>query len=215
MKNPPDESRYNYQTYNTPDRLASYFYQFKELSSHTGEGGLIINIGIGSDFLNWYIKTYAAAPYKILGVDINPVLKPRIASSVMALGLRDGIADCVLCCQVLEHMAFLGFETALREIRRIVKDTGTVILSLPDSSFYIQASLKLPKMRFKGTLPLSFIKARQHPDDKKHFWEINKAGYSLKKVKDILNRFFEIEKDYRPFENPYHHFFVLKPRAGF
>lgn len=42
------------------------------------------------------------------------------------------------------------------------------------------------------------------------YWEINKAGYPLRKVMGEMQRArFEIKKTYRVFEMPYHRFFVL------
>jgi hypothetical protein len=48
-----------------------------------------------------------------------------------------------------------------------------------------------------------------------HYWEINKKGYGIETIKTSIETIaqkhnFFLERDYRPFENPYHHFFVLK-----
>jgi len=49
--------------------------------------------------------------------------------------------------------------------------------------------------------------------DGQHYWEIGKAGYSLNKIiNEIQKTGFKVEKTYRIFENPYHRFFILKKR---
>ncbi|MDR2260270.1 MAG: hypothetical protein LBE06_04915, partial [Azoarcus sp.] len=62
---------------------------------------------------------------------------------------------------------------------------------------------------------IPFIRPKPHTFDGEHYWEINKRGYSLKTVMNAIKKSgedagFTLEKHYRVFENPYHHFFVLK-----
>lgn len=45
-----------------------------------------------------------------------------------------------------------------------------------------------------------------------HYWEINSARkYSVKKIRTIIEKYFEILKEYNVSNNDYHRFFILKP----
>ena len=44
-----------------------------------------------------------------------------------------------------------------------------------------------------------------------HYWEIGKISYSLSRIKrDILDAGWMIMRDYRMYEDPHYHFFVLE-----
>lgn len=47
--------------------------------------------------------------------------------------------------------------------------------------------------------------------DEQHYWEIEQKKYPLRKIiSDLKNAKFKVDRVYRPFEQPYHRFFVLK-----
>jgi len=49
--------------------------------------------------------------------------------------------------------------------------------------------------------------------ENKHYWEIGKVGYPLKRIiKEMQMVGFKIEKTYRIFEHPYHRFFILEKK---
>ncbi len=61
-------------------------------------------------------------------------------------------------------------------------------------------------------IPKPSLRPQKHVFDGEHFWEIGKLGYPLKKVlADFSACHLALEKMYRVQENPYHHFFILKP----
>jgi hypothetical protein len=47
-------------------------------------------------------------------------------------------------------------------------------------------------------------------DNDCHYWEVNKIGYSKRRIKNIISKYFKIEKEFRPRFNKYHWFLVLK-----
>lgn len=212
MKNMNTSETYSPSSYETPQRLASFYYQIDCVRSELEKADVAINIGKGSGYIKWYILGRTFLKGKLYDVDIDHKIRPDVLSSVTSLGLSDSVADVVFCCQVLEHLPYNEFSTSLSELYRIAKPSGKVVLSLPNGDFHIAVSLKLPKLRVKRLIKIPFLTVRHSPLDKKHFWEVNRKGFSLKKVKKVIENFFIIEKVFRPLENPYHQFFVLKPK---
>ena len=63
---------------------------------------------------------------------------------------------------------------------------------------------KIEKIKRLILLP---IKNPSHNLDGEHYWEIGKAGYSLNRIiNDIQKAGFKIEKTYKVFEHPHHGF---------
>lgn len=189
--------------YNDKNRWASYWYQIKEILDFNPK--IVLVIGKGNGLVSEYLKL---AGIKIVVLDIDETLKPDVIASVLKMPLSDNEFDAVLCAQVLEHLPYEDFNKALSEIKRVAK-SGAVI-SLPHFGPAIRFLLKFPffpEIKFMIKLPYPKV----HKFKGEHYWEIGKRGYSLKKIKkEIMKSGLAIEKDYAVFENPLHHFFVLK-----
>jgi len=98
----------------------------------------------------------------------------------------DGSYDVVCCFQVLEHLPFEHFRPALDGLFRVARKA--VILSLPDAKPAMQAILYIPRILYKKILwTKPFIAPKSHTFDGEHYWEINKKGYPLNKIKDTIN----------------------------
>jgi len=88
--------------------------------------GKILDAGCGSGEL----KKYLPKDCNYTGIDMDPSDKWLITGSVYDLPFEDNLFDTVAILEVLEHL-----ETpmnALREIKRVVKDGGNVIISVPN-----------------------------------------------------------------------------------
>ncbi|PIR85312.1 methyltransferase type 11, partial [Candidatus Kaiserbacteria bacterium CG10_big_fil_rev_8_21_14_0_10_45_20] len=73
----------------------------------------------------------------------------------------------------------------------------------------VKFSFKLPFLRevyFAWKIPFP----KKHTFNGQHHWEIGKRGYSVKKVRKVISKHFVVEKEFIPFENQYHRFYVLK-----
>lgn len=88
------------------------------------QNSLILDVGGGK-------KPYRACfPYqRYNSIDVNPEAGADIVADTCSLPFGDSVADAVLCTQVLEHVQ--DPSKALRELRRIIKDDGYLILSTP------------------------------------------------------------------------------------
>ena len=189
--------------YEDRNRWMSYWHQIDEILAVNPEKVLVV--GKGNGLVPGYFKT---AGIKTITLDIDETLRPDIVASVLKIPLIGESFDVVLCAEVLEHLPYNEFNQALSEIKRVTK-IGAVI-SLPHFGPAIRFFLKipfLPELRFIFKLPYPI----KHQFKGEHYWEIGKRGYPLRRIKnDIKKSGFTVKNDYIVFENPLHHFFVLK-----
>ena len=197
-----DRETYAFGGYCYPERWMSYYYQLREVTARNPSS--LLEVGTGDGVFREYIKTNTTIAYRNL--DVAEDLKPDILGSVERIPLPDTSVDMVVAFEVLEHLPFEKFEQALGELKRVSR--GSVIISLPHFGPPIACSFKvpfLPKICFAFKIPLP----KKHVFNGQHHWEIGKRGYSVRRIRSVLQKHFSIEKEFVPFENQYHHFFVL------
>ncbi len=192
-------------------RLYSYERQIRSVLSLNPKPKKVAVIGIGDRLVEEIIRS---ASISVVGIDIDPRLKPDICCSVLDLSILEKVFDAVLCCQVLEHIPFDLFGSALKEIRRITK--GTLVLSLPDVRRFLSLRLTTPllgSINFQCSLP----RLRKKPFDVKrtesmgHHWEIGFAGFEYAKVVSVIEASgWEVKEHFRVDDMPWHSFFVCK-----
>ncbi len=189
--------------YDDEKRWMSYFRQVKEVLAFRPESVLII--GKGNGLVAEYLKL---SGIKVVTLDIDENIKPDVIASVIKMPFKDNEFDIALCAQVLEHLPYGDFEKSLLEIKRVVKN-GAVI-SLPHFGPAVRFLFKfpfLPEIKFMIKIPY----LKKHIYKGEHYWEIGKRGLGAGKIKeDFKKAGLKIEKDFIVFENPLHHFFILK-----
>jgi len=191
--------------YDSKERFCSYWHQFNEIIQlHPTR---ILEVGIGSGFLNRYLKQKGLT---ITTLDITHGLEPDVTGSVLEIPFVNESFDVVACYEVLEHLPYENFERGLRELFRITQKN--VILSVPDASRVYSFYIELPRIKpIRKLIPDPFPRFIVHKYDGAHYWEIGKAGYPLEKIEHAIERSgFNIVKTYRVFELHYHRFFILK-----
>ena len=199
---------YKFEEYVDNDLWSSYFTQIKEVLATQSYS--ILEIGVGSGLPGFILKNYLGQNYESL--DINPDLKPDYVGSVLALPFEDKKYDTVCCFEVLEHLPFEDFEKALAEIFRVAKKN--VIISLPNASPVLKFQITR-KIKFK-LINLQFLfRPRKHKFNAIHYWEIDKIGFCAKKIIKLIKmnaekNGFWLERQFRLWENPYHHFFIIR-----
>ena len=191
------------QNYDDEKRWVSYWYQINEVLSLNPRSVLVV--GKGNGLVAEYLKMQGI---KTITLDIDKLLNPDVVASVLKMPFADNEFHAILCAQVLEHLPYEDFFKAISEIKRVAK-TGAVI-SLPHFGPAIRFLFKfplIPEIKFMIKVPYPKV----HIFKGEHYWEIGKKDYSLKKIKrEIMKSGLAIEKDYVVFENPLHHFFMLK-----
>lgn len=98
----------------------------------------ILDIGCGGGL---FISELQKHGYKIIGIDISYNLLSKIRENKILvcgrselLPFKDNSFNLVLCTEVLEHI--FDLDKALNEIKRIVKNNGYVIITVPNLHCY-------------------------------------------------------------------------------
>lgn len=87
--------------------------------------GRVLDVGCGNQ------------PYRYLfdgtyvGLDLSPSRRPTVVGTADALPVHTGSFDGVLCLEVIEHVE--DFERVIREIHRVLRPGGRLLLSAPMS----------------------------------------------------------------------------------
>lgn len=197
-----DNRVYLETTYLTAERMAAYYYQYKQIRSLHAQQ--VLEIGIGNGLLSFLLKQTGL---NVTTLDYDRRLNPDINALVTRIPCDDEAFDLAACFEVLEHLPYDQFQTAMGEIRRVVK--RYVVLSLPDTRAFIKLHIPLLARKRLWELPMFF--ARQHRYDGQHYWELNKKGYALGKVCDDIRAVgFEVIQTQRFWEFPFNHMIVLE-----
>lgn len=125
METQVQSNHYISENYITKERFNSYFYQIKEVVFQNPKS--VLEIGVGNGFLTDALKKKGL---KVSTLDIDEKLNPDKVGSVLSLPFADSSFELVICFQVLEHLPYIDFTNALKEIYRVTNNSA--ILSLPD-----------------------------------------------------------------------------------
>jgi len=193
---------YQFKNYDYFDRWLSYWHQINEIFGLRPKS--ILEIGVGNRTVWQYLKK---EEFDIKTMDIDQERKPDFLGSVEEMPFEKNSFDLILCAEVLEHLPFEKFEKCLKELERVTKKN--VILSLPHFGPPIKFSIKIPFFKeIKVAFKISYHP--KHQENGVHYWEIGKRGYGIRKIKKIISKHFKVKNDFIPFENQYHHFFILE-----
>jgi len=107
------------------------------LSRHVPSGGRILEVGCGRGVL---LKVLVNRGFEVHGVELNaqafhgidPGVHQHVSATLSALQLPAGHFDEVIIWHVLEHLR--DPREAIREIRRVLKMGGTMVLAVPNFS---------------------------------------------------------------------------------
>ena len=196
-----NKNHYSFK-YDYKARWISYWHQIDEVLSLKPKNAL--EVGVGNKTVSNYLKNQGI---RLTTFDIDEKLKPDVVGDILNMPFENSSFDVVLCAEVLEHLSFDKFEKGLSELKRVSKKY--VILSLPHFGHSIKLSFKIPLIKEKK-LAIRIPFPTKHHFNGDHYWEIGKKGYPLMKIKQIIKKYFMLKKDFIPFENQYHHFFVLE-----
>ncbi len=213
MNKQPSKDHYFDRGYDSKGRFINYWHQIDEIFNFKPKN--VLEVGVGTRFLAYYLKEKGI---KVTSIDIDRDLKPDYVGSVLDMPFKKNEFDVVVAFQVLEHLPFKDFPKALGEMFRVCRNSS--VISLPDNGRCYPMQIKTPKLgEFKFLFQPNVLRIKHQFNERTgHYWEINKVGYEIDNIRKKFHQVgFCIEKDYRIFESPYNHFFVLrksKPKNG-
>lgn len=165
----------------------------------------VLEIGPGNGLLSACLRR---AGIPVTTVDINQALEPDICAPLDELHAHIGEKfDLVVCCEVLEHMAFSEFDANLDHLRRA---GDRLFMTLPNGrrTMGIGGIAKIPKLGSRifdlniVTPVLTVIEGGPH------FWEVDRAPEcSRKSIVRRLSRRYGTVRSGRFALNPYHIYF--------
>lgn len=195
------EAGYNFLRYGGVGRFCSYAYQISEILSTNPKK--VLEIGIGDATVGSYLKKNTNIDY--LSLDIAIDLKPNIVGDLKKLPFLDNTFDTVCAFEVLEHLPFDAFEESIKELIRVSRKN--LLISLPHFGPSLLIDFKIPFMK-RLRLALKLPYHPKHFFNGEHYWEIGKKDYPSSRILKILQKNLQVHKDFVPFENQYHHFFI-------
>jgi len=198
-----ERSHYNFDHYAFEGRFVSYYWQLKEVLALRPAS--VLEVGVGDRVFGNFIKNNTSVSYTSL--DIAEDLHPDVVGSVLELPFADHSFDVACAFEVLEHLPFEDFDRAVAELCRVARTH--VVISVPHFGPMFSFSLKMPFLpQMRAALKIPFPK--KHIFNGQHYWELGARGYPVRLIRRKLSVHGEIIRDFVPFGNPYHHFFVLK-----
>ena len=203
-----DKQHYSFTGYFHKFRWMSLWYQLNEVVPRSDITKLL-DVGPGSTFFKDALQSFRS-DLQYESLDIASDVQPDHIGSVTSIPLPDGSYDAVCAFQVLEHIQFTDVETALLEMSRVSKKY--IFISLPHNVPSFDFQIKFPGLK-RWTIAVKQPFGRRHTFAGQHYWEVGKRGYSAKKIKSIFAQHFTIIADYVPFENQYHHFYILQKKV--
>ena len=186
------------------DRWMNYFVQLDLVSRC--KSSTVLEIGVGNKVVSDALKKLGK---KVTTLDIAEDLQPDVVASVTEMPLADASFDVVLAAEILEHVPWEELPKVLSEIRRVSKKYA--LISLPHSGYTFSFSWKvplLPTQRWIFKLPHFW---KKHVFNGEHYWEMGKRGFSVRRVKALLQSSgFKILKSKTDPEDPSHWAFLLE-----
>lgn len=204
-----NSSHYKFGEYVSIERWGSYYCQIIEvekLARLINRNSLtILEIGPGNRIVTSVLKQLG---HKVKTYDFDAKLKPDYVGSLPDLkGIGKTKFDCVICCQVLEHINMIDVGKALKNISNI---TNYAILSVPNRGFSISITIKTwiyKPLNWFMSIPTQLIPFKPNGE---HKWELGSKDTNLEWIKGLITKAgFTHIKNYRLRTYPYHHFIVV------
>jgi predicted SAM-dependent methyltransferase len=118
----------------------------------------VIDLGCGEGVL---VQKYRQHGWNIIGLDANYESEFVIRGNLLTTQFPSASFDLILCLDVLEHLIFADQEKAVKEITRILRPGGTLILGLPNLAHFASRLSFLVKGRLLRTSGIE-----RHPGDR-------------------------------------------------
>lgn len=191
-----------WKKYESEERWTSYFTQVDGVLHF--QPSSCLEIGVGNGIVTQALKNNSI---QVTTLDLDAALMPDLIGSVENIPFEDSRFDVVLCAEVLEHLPFSSFERCISEIARVA--CRGAILSLPHWGYTFRMIADVPgciHARKAWKLPFHV----RHLSGGEHQWEIGKKDFPPSRIRDILSKYFRIEREWLSPWMSYHRFYRLR-----
>lgn len=194
--------------YDTRERFVSYWHQIDSVLALQPRS--VLEVGVGNGFVADYLSRRGLTVWSI---DHDSALQPSITGALDSLPVRSRAVDVLLCAEVLEHVPFATAMHALAEFSRVAREG--VVVSVPNATPAHRALLPIPFIGERRILLTRWwIRPSRLTNPEEHHWEVGLPRYPLRRLRaGFRDAGLELVREFRMFENPYHHFFLLRPRT--
>jgi hypothetical protein len=186
-----------------------HIYSIAEQVYLVGElgGGRVLEIGIGNGLAAGMLRGLGN---DVVTFDINPQLQPDICGDFTSHDISSlGRFDVVLCCEVLEHLPFEGFEHCVSRLAQIAP-AAVVTLPCVRRFWGFGGVFQVPPLlRRYGVVGMRLPLGRKIPPY--HCWEIDSSPQTaMRSVRSVFRRHFSTVRSCFEPVNPYHQVFLCK-----
>jgi 2-polyprenyl-3-methyl-5-hydroxy-6-metoxy-1,4-benzoquinol methylase len=197
---------YDFERYDDAERWMSYWHQIRGVLAVRPK--TVLEVGPGSGVFRSYLR---AAGVEVKTLDIDRTREVDFVADITKLdtALPSGLTfDAVCAFQVLEHLPFGEFETALANLAR--RASSDVFVSLPYRGLRVRFAFWWGDHHV--TFGHKFMLPWRHRPIAEHHWELGypitagKITRLIRKQLDVVSRGFIRE-------NPYHYMWHLKRRG--
>lgn len=152
----------------------------KNFLNKTPKNKKILDMGCGEGVL---VQEYSKKGYDIKGIDLNYKSKFVTKGDIRKTNYKKTSFDIILCLDVIEHLNFDEQELVIKEIDRILKKGGALLISIPNLAHFAS---RLSFM-FTGKL-IRTSKIERHKGDRPigEYLEILKKHFNVKIRKGIF-----------------------------
>ena len=141
----------------------------------------VLDLGCGEGVL---VEEFRKSGYDFIGLDQNYSSECVLRGDIRKTPFSDKSFDVTLCLDVIEHLNYENQEIAIREIRRILKDTGVVIFTIPNLA-HIYSRLRFS---LRGQLDRT-ANIKKHPGDrpiKEYLQLLKQEGFKVIRRKGLF-----------------------------
>lgn len=206
IKQQKSENLYLSKEYNHKPRWYSYYHQYQNIFNQSPKN--VLEIGTGGGITANMLRANNVA---VTTLDTDKNTNPDIVGSVLDLPFKDNSFGMAVAFEILEHLPFSSFSSALKEMGRVSKEN--VIISLPDhGKSLLRLTLKLPFIKEKNwQIRVPAIDNKKYWAPCGHFWEMGNIDYPYRKIANEIEKSgLEIVSSYVPNESAGTRFFILK-----
>lgn len=160
--------------------------------------GKLLDVGIGYGFVEQILSQNSKV--KLYGIDISKYAVKQAKLKVKGnyelgdvrnMRYRDKYFDCVLALDILEHLSNKDLGLALKEVGRVMKSNGQLIISVPINESKLDAERNHHLQKFTEEKIKLLIKSNNYKIQKTVSMSAFSNGFL---IKNLINSFLKIRK---------------------